>query len=277
MFVAAAQAGDEEAVAPALDPLYTRWLACGAALDVPVRPHTNNLERRHETAPDRVGHVASNRASVRLRYELGPYLYSLAHRAHLDGEAVFPPPVYHYQQDPAVRRIWCQRMIGRDLMLGLEPDVYLPAGRWYDYRDGKPIDSRGQWLRGVPLKRDGLFMLPLYARAGAVIPQTRVDDLTLNMLGQRADGSHRDELVLRVFGGAPGRFTLYEDDGETVAYLDGAVRRTLIRQRPTARGMELVIDSARGTYASAPRAARGAGVEVPGVPAPDLEGIERLW
>jgi len=120
-------------------------------------------------------------------------------------------------------------------------------------------------------------MLPLYARAGAVIPQTRVDDLTLNMLGQRADGSHRDELVLRVFGGAPGRFTLYEDDGETVAYLDGAVRRTLIRQRPTARGMELVIDGARGTYASAPRAARGAGVEVPGVPAPDLEGIERLW
>ena len=95
-------------------------------------------------------------------------------------------------------------------------------------------------------------MLPLYARAGAVIPQTRVDDLTLNMLGQRADGSHRDELVLRVFGGAPGRFTLYEDDGETVAYLDGAVRRTLIRQRPTARGMELVIDGARGTYASAP-------------------------
>jgi len=145
MFVAAAQAGDEEAVAPALDPLYTRWLACGAALDVPVRPHTNNLERRHETAPDRVGHVASNRASVRLRYELGPYLYSLAHRASRDGEAVFSPPVYHYQQDPAVRRISRQRMIGRDLMLGLAPDVYLPAGRWYDYRDGNrsTAGSRG--------------------------------------------------------------------------------------------------------------------------------------
>jgi len=242
-----------------LSQLYTRWLACGAALDVPVRPHTMNLERKHETAPDRVGDLASNLASVRLRYRLGPYLYSLAHRAHVSGEAVFPPLVYHFQHDPAVRQLGGQKMIGPDLMVTLvtqanttTTDLYLPAGVWFDYHTGHRILSDGRWLRRVPLARQGHFVLPLHARAGAILPEMRVDRQTLNTLGLRADGSRREELVVRVF---PARhatsFTLYEDDGVSVAYLHGAVRTTRIRQQLLDRRATVMIDAAAGTYSGA--------------------------
>ncbi|HVP09643.1 MAG TPA: TIM-barrel domain-containing protein, partial [Phycisphaerae bacterium] len=38
-----------------LNELYTQWFADAAAIDVPVRPHTSNVENAHQTAPDRVG------------------------------------------------------------------------------------------------------------------------------------------------------------------------------------------------------------------------------
>src|SRR5262249_23094964 len=41
--------------------LYTRWLADAALLDVPLRPHTENLCNCKQTAPDRIGDLASNR------------------------------------------------------------------------------------------------------------------------------------------------------------------------------------------------------------------------
>ena len=55
-----------------LDELYTVWFANSTLLDVPVRPHTENLCNCKETAPDRVGDLESNRANIRLRYALNP-------------------------------------------------------------------------------------------------------------------------------------------------------------------------------------------------------------
>ncbi len=49
----------------------------------------------YETAPDHIGDKASNLANLRLRCALGPYLYSLAHRAWLNAEPVAPPLVYY--------------------------------------------------------------------------------------------------------------------------------------------------------------------------------------
>ena len=63
------------------DELYTRWFAAACLTDVPLRPHTMNLGNKFETAPNQVGHAASNLANLRQRYRLIPYLYSAAHRA----------------------------------------------------------------------------------------------------------------------------------------------------------------------------------------------------
>ena len=240
--------------------MYTQWFANGMAFDVPARVHTFNLCNCQETAPDRIGDAGSNLRNLRQRYELSPYLYSLAHLAYLNGEPVVPPLVYYYQADPNVREMGSQKMIGRDLLVAAiaspnitESKVYLPAGTWVDYHTGEWIESQGEWIGPIPLFPDGYFTLPMYARAGAIIPQMYVDDQTMNVLGQRLDDSQRDELVLRVFAGdQPTEFTLYEDDGRTIAYQDGQVRQTVIAQHPDDDKMEVVITESEGSYDGAP-------------------------
>ncbi|MGC1952083.1 MAG: TIM-barrel domain-containing protein [Gammaproteobacteria bacterium] len=244
-----------------LNKMYTQWFANGMLFDVPGRPHTENLCNCKETAPDRIGDMASNLANVRARYELSPYLYSLAHRAYLEGEPVAPPLVYYYQNDRNVRELGSEKLLGRDLLVATvtnqeltQRDVYLPAGDWVDYHTHQwHHHSTGQTVTGQPVFQDGLFRLPTYARAGAMIPKMHVDDKTMNVLGKRTDGSTRNELVVRVYASStPSTFTLYEDDGETIAYQSGAVRTTALSQQRSDTSATVVIDAVNGSYTGAP-------------------------
>ncbi len=249
-----------EALDGDLGDLYTRWFANSCLLDVPVRPHADNTENRHETAPDRVGDVESNLANIRLRYELIPYLYSLAHRAHLFGEPVFAPLVFYHQDDIAIRAVGEVKMIGRDLVASAVTQhdtrnwrIFLPAGWWINYHTDQWHRSNSHWLRDVSMDVDGRLMPPLFARAGAIIPQMFVDAETMNACGRRLDGTRRDELVVRVYGDeAPSEFTLNEDDGETTAYLRGRVRTTRISQVVLPGEAVVTIDGAEGDYDSGP-------------------------
>jgi alpha-glucosidase len=242
-----------------LDEVYTRWFADAMLLDAPARPHTLNTCNCNETAPDRIGDAASNLENLRLRYRLIPYLYSLAHRAHLYGEPVVPPLVFYHQDDPAVREIGDEKLLGRDLLVAAvsnaaaERDVYLPRGTWVDYHTGEWLVSTGEWLASVPLHAGGVFRLPLFARAGAIVPEMAVDERTMNSLGLREDGSLRDELILRVYADeAESSFTLYEDDGVTIAYQEGALRTTRITQQRAGDRVTITIGPASGSYAGAP-------------------------
>ncbi|WP_119070520.1 TIM-barrel domain-containing protein [Aggregatilinea lenta] len=242
------------------DDLYTIWLANAALLDVPLRPHVQNLQNENVTAPSLIGDVASNLANVRLRYELSPYLYTLAHRATRDGDPVFAPLVVYFQDDPAVRALGSQKMIGPDLMVATITaydvatiPVYLPAGGWFDYYTGDYFASAGEWI-DAPTTIDGLLRAPLFVRDGAILPLMPVEEGTLNMLGQRTDGSISHDLTVTVYAAevAPAAFTLIEDDGTTMAYRDGAVRETPITATRLGAGWSGEIGSAAGTYAGAP-------------------------
>jgi alpha-glucosidase len=157
-----------------------------------------------------------------------------------------PPGIVH--PDGALLGIGHQKLIGTDLMVAVVAghgeyarSVYLPAGRWYDFWSGAAVESAGEWVTFVPEYRDGVFRLPVFARAGAVIPKMHVDDGTLDSAGHRADGSRDEDLVLRVYdaGEAGGRFTLYEDDGETRS---SAPRTIDVVQRQ--EGDEIVVEVA---------------------------------
>jgi alpha-glucosidase (family GH31 glycosyl hydrolase) len=213
------------------DELFTQWFAAGAWFDVPVRPHTDNefvnATPPYDTAPDRVGHVRSNRANLRQRYALIPYYYSLAHRAHAAGEPVVPPLVFYYQNDANVRGLGHEKLIGRDLLVGVvaqhgeyERDVYLPSGRWANFHTGEWVTSSGQWIRNIPAYRNGVLTLPAFARAGAIFPMMAVDKDTKDAFGNRKGGAApRSELIARVYADStPSGFTLFEDDGTTLQY-----------------------------------------------------------
>ncbi|WP_207782132.1 TIM-barrel domain-containing protein [Phytoactinopolyspora limicola] len=239
-----------------LDEMYTQWFANGSWFEVPVRPHAENLCNCEATSPAEIGDVASNLANIRQRYELTPYYYSLAHRAHRYGEPVVPPLVYYHQDDPVVREMGHQKMVGQDLLVGVvagagerQRDVYLPEGSWVNYHTNEWFHSDGEWIEDVPLSVNGDFRLPAFARAGALIPRMYVDEQTMNVDGRRRDDSTRDELIVRVYADeAASSFTLYEDDGATVAYHDGAVRTTQLAQQLAGSTATVTVAGASGTF-----------------------------
>lgn len=238
------------------DEMYTIWLANSALIDVPLRPHTFNVQNSVQTAPSLVGNVDSNLANVRQRYQLGPYLYTQAHLAYRDGSAVFAPLVYFFQTDTAVRSLGSQKMIGPDLMMTAitgYPDetipVYLPAGTWINYYTQEVIESEGQTV-DAPLTIDGLMRAPMFVRAGAIIPEMLVDDETMTMLGRREDNSTAP-LVLKVYAGEGTPFTLIEDDGETMAYQSGAVRETVFSHTQADDSWTITLGAANGSYEGA--------------------------
>lgn len=259
--------------------LYTQWFANAAWFDVPVRPHTDNefvkVTPPYATSPDLVGKKDSNLANIRQRYELIPYYYSLAYRAHLHGEPVVAPLVFYYQNDPRVRRMGHEKLIGKDLLVGVvarhgeyERDVYLPAGKWVNYHSHEWIISDGQAIEDVPVYRNGILRLPAFARAGAILPQLYVDENTKDVFGHRKNGATgREELIVKVYADTtPSSFILYEDDGKTLRYdNDGrpfyAHRTTEITQRQS--GNTVVVTIHPGVDVNPPFS--GAPVERPNV------------
>jgi alpha-glucosidase (family GH31 glycosyl hydrolase) len=226
------------------DEMYTQWFANAAWFDTPVRPHTDNefvvVNPPYDTSPHLVGKKESNLANLRQRYELIPYYYSLAYRAHLFGEPVVPPLVFYYQNDLSVRKMGHEKLIGKEILVGIvakhgeyERDVYLPAGKWINYHTNEWFASTGQALKAVPLYRHGIFRLPAFARAGAIIPQMYVDEHMKDAFGNRKNGvPEHHELIVKVYADPTGSaFTVYEDDGKTLGYHDN--RRPSYHYRTT--------------------------------------------
>jgi alpha-glucosidase (family GH31 glycosyl hydrolase) len=87
--------------------------------------------------------------------------------------------------------------------------IYLPRGLWYDYWTGKGIEGSGSLSVGVDLQT-----MPLFVRAGSILP--------IGPVKQYADEPSSEPLRLTVYPGADGRFELYEDDGISFAYEQGA-------------------------------------------------------
>ncbi len=269
----------EPGVQPSEQELYTQWYANSAWFDIPLRPHVYNcgfswlsepgVQCPYETSPAAMGNPHSNRENTRQRYELIPYYYSLAYRAHLYGEPVIAPVVMYHQDDPNVRQMGHERLIGRDLIVGVAAShgqgsrrMYLPAGTWVNYHTNEWVHSKGENTQDLPLWRAtngaNAFRLPVFARAGAIIPLMFVDENTKNSFGARLDGTERSELVVRVFA-APEEslFTLYEDDGTNVAgyNADGLpsyeTRSTEIRQSLSSNQVNVTIEPASGAYKGA--------------------------
>lgn len=238
-----------------LDALYSLWLAGGALLDMPLRPHVENLCNCKETAPALIGDTDSNRFNLQLRYRLFPYYYSLAHRAHEEGVALFPPLAYRHPDDPQVHGLGEVKYIGESLVARTyaDPaqtrlDTYLPQGDWINFHTGQWLSSTGQ-----SFQLDGRFedkiIVPVMAKAGAVIPMMHVDDQTMNLQGQRRDGSRREELIVWVAANdQPSSFTLVEDDGLSTDYLDGALARTRLRQEPLDGDTLVTIEATEGSF-----------------------------
>jgi len=244
--------------------LYTQWFANGVWFDVPIRPHTDNSfqkNKRYETSPNLVGIKRINLANLRQRYELTPYYYSLSYRAYLYGEPVIPPLVFYYQNDPEVRQMGHEKLIGRNILVGVvaqhgeyQRDIYLPKGKWVNYQTNEWFTSSGEWVRNFPIYIDGILRLPTFLKAGSIVPTMYVDKETKDVFGHRKDGTSHNELIVKVYGDtAATEFTLYEDDGTSIGY-DSVkkpkydYRTANIFQKSSSNTATVLINKSSGSY-----------------------------
>ncbi|WP_019614243.1 TIM-barrel domain-containing protein [Psychromonas ossibalaenae] len=210
----------EQTKEQAMDELYTQWFAYSSLYEVPVRAHTENLCNCKETTPDRIGDMDSNRASIKLRYELLPYYYSLAYRAYSQAEPLFPSLEYYYPNDQQAKNLGHIKMVGPFLVGSSvaeqgqkDSSTYLPKGTWYDFRSGKRVVSQGEWFK-QELYINKILTLPLFAKEGALIPQ-----------------SINKENSLKIFGFGEQQFTWYDDDGASSAYQQGKYQQIQLHSK----------------------------------------------
>ena len=150
-----------------------------------------------------------------LHYQLLPYTYTLAWEARNTGMPLMRALWLHYPQDEHVRNMGNQYLWGRDMLIApvfqkgaTTREVYLPKGDWYDWwtNDKK---AGGQTVT----KQVDLATMPIYVRAGAIIPFDPIRQYTAQVV--------TEPTTLKVYSGADGQFTLYEDDGISQEYLKG--------------------------------------------------------
>ncbi len=151
----------------------------------------------------------------RMRYSLIPYIYTMNARVHFDDYTIMRPLVMDFTDDAKALNISDEFMFGDALLIcpvyeygARSREVYLPAGQWYEWHSGKPVNGGCTISADAPYER-----IPVYVRAGQIIPigpdiQHTAQD----------DGS---ELKLKIYAGTDAHYSLYEDDGVTYNYEKG--------------------------------------------------------
>jgi alpha-D-xyloside xylohydrolase len=180
--------------------LFKRWVAFGL-LSSHSRLHGSDSYRVPWIYDDEA--VDVTRRFIELKMRLMPYLSRCADEAHTDGVPVLRPMLLEFPDDPGVRHVDTQYLLGPSLLVApvfsVAGDVsyYVPAGVWTSLLSGEKVPGPG-WRT----ERHGFDSLPLLVRPDTVLPFGARSD--------RPDYDHADGVTLRLYELADGH------DSETV-------------------------------------------------------------
>ncbi len=199
---------------PAYRELFIRWFQFGAFSPI-FRVHGTRTPDQNELwsyGPEAQRILTSYDV---LRYRLMPYIYSVAWKVTSQNYTPMRALVMDFRLDPRAWNIGDQFMFGPAILVNpvTEPgaskrELYLPKTRWYDFWTGEAVDGGREIDAAAPLQT-----MPLYMRAGSIVP-----------LGPEIEFSTEKPatpIELRVYRGADGDFTLYEDENDTYNYQKG--------------------------------------------------------
>ncbi len=196
--------------------LNTRWYQFGAFCPL-FRSHGQFPYREvWNIAPE--GHPAYNTILyyTKLRYNLMPYIYSLAGMTYFNDYTIMRPLVMDFTTDTRVNNIGDEYMFGPALLVApvyeygaRQRQVYFPAGSgWYDFYTGNYLSGGQKLMVAAPYEH-----IPLFIREGAIIPYG--PDM------EYSNQKQPSEITLYVYAGKDGKFTLYEDEGVNYNYEKG--------------------------------------------------------
>jgi alpha-glucosidase (family GH31 glycosyl hydrolase) len=225
--------------------LYTRWLQFGVFSPL-LRLHSAHENPREGNArmPWTYGAegVRIARDLFRLRYRLIPYIYTMTRAAHDEALPLLRPLYLVHPDLEEAYRHPDEYYFGDAMLVAPILDssgvrsVYLPPGEWVDYFTG----ARHQGDRNIQM-RCSLESLPLFVRAGSIIPQQPDMDYT--------DQRPLDSLIVDVYAPGNSKFPLYEDDGISLDYSHGKSAVTPLTCVVSGSVCRFTIGAARGEYA----------------------------
>ncbi len=268
-------AGENSAVRnPQYQELFVRWMQFGAFTPM-MRSHGADIKREIYYFGKR-GEVVFDAIedAIKLRYSLLPYIYSTSWEVSRNNSSFMRPLMMDFPKDKAGWECGDQYMFGKnilvapvlkahytpekildidentgwnrqekstteefaavDFMKPVDTEIYLPAGSsWWDF-------ETGEFHRGgkTVTKSSTLKTLPLFVKAGAILP--------IGPDVQYASEKPWDKLEIRVYPGADGEFTLYEDEFDNYNYEKGSY--STIRFRWNDRKKTLTILDREGEY-----------------------------
>ena len=260
---------------PQFQELYVRWMQYGLFCPV-FRSHGADAPReiwqfgqKGEPVYDAIEKM------IRLRYRLIPYLYSTAWQVTSNNDSYLRPLFSDFAQDKKVWDMGDEFMFGRSILAApiLDPQYteeriikedamtgwdrkevksegvksekldwtavktavkYLPKGAdWYDFWTSQRMKGGQSVTLQTTLDR-----VPMFVRAGSILPLGP----EMQYVGEKA----WDHLELRLYPGADGSFTLYEDEGDNYNYEKGAYATIPFHWNDRAR--TLTIGERQGSY-----------------------------
>jgi alpha-glucosidase (family GH31 glycosyl hydrolase) len=161
-----------------------------------------------------------------LRMRLMPYIYSTFAQYRFEGVPPFRAMqlVEGLHLQPETSEIKYQYMMGESMLVApmfageKSREVLLPPGKWYDFYTGK-LAGEDEVITVSP----GLDRIPLFVKDGAIIPMLKEERTRMPVAGESP------VLEIRHYGEAAGTFTLYDDDGVSFNYEQGAYSLTALR------------------------------------------------
>jgi alpha-D-xyloside xylohydrolase len=193
--------------------LYCRWIQFGTFCTI-MRSHGSATDRAiYQFGKEGESYYDIINRYIHLRYALLPYIYSTARQVHASDYSFMRAMGIAYPQDAATRELKDQFMFGRDILVApvvkaqaTKRSVYLPKGNgWTDIWSGEKYEG------GQKVSRDvNLALMPLYVRQGTIMPW--------GPTVQYSAADNWDNLEIRIYPGADGTFSLYEDERDNYNY-----------------------------------------------------------
>lgn len=259
---------------PHFQELYVRWIQQGAFTPM-MRSHGTDIKReiyyfgeKGEPIYDAI------EKAINLRYSFLPYIYSTSWDVTKNQSSFMRALVMDFAQDKKVWNINDQYMFGKSILVApvvkaqyttekvvavdestgwnkqentgneqfhavdftesKSTQVYLPAGTiWYDYWTNQKYNGGQEITRETSIDN-----IPLYIKAGSIIP--------LGPKVQYATEKKWDNLEIKVYAGADGAFTLYEDEFDNYNYENGVYTEIPFVWNNGAR--KLTIGERKGNY-----------------------------
>lgn len=217
---------------PAFQELYVRWLQFGT-FSTMMRSHGTDTPReiyqfgkKGDWAYDAIEKF------INLRYRLLPYIYSTSWDVTANASTMMRALVMDFAKDKKVQDINNEYLFGKSILVCPVTDsmytsratgntvvdfsktktqkVYLPKGTdWIDFWTGEKIKGEQEIEKETPID-----ILPLYIKTGSIIP--------MGPFQQYSNEKSFDNIELRIYAGADGVFTLYEDENDNYNYEKGA-------------------------------------------------------